>query len=59
MNSQDFYKNLKQGRCTGCEHGKIVSGGGWSFLGCYASPYKGKWVCEIKDCPIGKKSKED
>lgn len=49
----DFYKKLKDGRCKNCQYGKVVSSGNWSFLGCYAEPYKGKWVVEIKDCPIG------
>lgn len=56
---EDFHKILFDGRCKGCEYGRGVSGGGWSFLGCFHEPYKGKWVAEIKDCPIGKESKKD
>lgn len=39
------------GRCKGCEYCEPLNGGGWGFFGCYHEPYKGKWVCEIKDCP--------
>ena len=45
----------KDGRCKGCDFcrgvGAVGGGGGWDFFGCYYPPYKGKWVCEIKDCP--------
>lgn len=51
---EEFFKKIKDGRCANCEYARVVSGGGWSFLGCYRKPYKGKWVAEIKDCPIGR-----
>ncbi len=50
---EDFHKKLMDGRCKGCEYGRGVTAAGWSFLGCYHEPYKGKWVTEIKDCPMG------
>jgi len=40
-------------KCTNCKHAKLVYGtGGWSFRACYCEPYKGKWVAEIKECPL-------
>lgn len=40
----------------GCEYCKpVYSTGGWRFYGCFAKPYNGKWVSEIKDCPLIKK----
>ncbi len=48
----DFYKNLPDGRCKGCEYAKaVIANGQFGFLGCYHELYKGKWVAEIKDCP--------
>lgn len=48
----DFYKNLPQGRCKDCKYAKeVVATGQYMFLGCYHSPYFGKRVAEIKDCP--------
>lgn len=45
-------KNVKAGRCDGCESCRTVNAsGGWTFYGCFHIPYKGKWVAEIKDCP--------
>ena len=42
------------GRCLECKSAKIVRAlGGWSFVGCYHQPYRGKWTAEIKDCPKG------
>lgn len=44
--------NTPKGRCEECEFCKrICAQGGWSFYACYHSPYRGKWVAEIKDCP--------
>lgn len=52
LSVDDFYKNLPDGRCKGCEYVKaIVATGQWIFLGCYHKTYKGKWVSEIRDCP--------
>ena len=52
----DFFVDtakVKTGRCDGCKYCKAVyANGGWSFLGCYCKPYRGKWVSEIKDCPL-------
>lgn len=47
---KDFQRYL----CTKCEHSQIVSAGNFAFLGCYHTPYKGKWVAEIDECPMGK-----
>lgn len=39
-------------RCKQCTNRKGVSGSpGFNFMGCYHSPYRGKWITEIKDCP--------
>lgn len=47
-----FYSNLKDGRCKGCQYGKRIGAtGGFQFLGCCHNPYKGKWVAEIEKCP--------
>lgn len=56
MQNNKFYENLNDGRCRKCIHASRVTStpGGWEFLGCYCNPYKGKWVVEIKDCPIDK-----
>ena len=43
-------------RCKACYHCHIVGTQNkpvFQFRGCYHSPYKGKWVIEIEDCPIG------
>lgn len=55
----NFYKKLKDGRCKNCKFGKVVSAGNWSFLVCYAEPYKGKWVAEIRVCPIGRRNEKE
>lgn len=50
--ADEFYENLKDGRCKGCDSARRVSASmGFSFLGCFHNPYKGKSVAEIKDCP--------
>lgn len=47
----NFFKNIDS-RCIGCEYAKSVFGsGGWMFLGCYHTPYRGKRVSEITTCP--------
>ena len=39
-------------RCRKCEYSKHVNAqNDWGFPGCYKSPYKGKWIIEIEDCP--------
>jgi hypothetical protein len=49
---EDEFRKVRKGRCDGCYHCKLVHcNGGFSFLGCYHTPYRGKWVAEIKDCP--------
>jgi hypothetical protein len=54
------YDNQSKGRCDGCGDCRTVyATGGWSFLGCYHKPYHGKWVCEIRDCPIYHEAEED
>lgn len=45
--------------CEKCKMSKIVyANGQWNFIGCYHEPYRGKWVCEIKECPKEAKPKE-
>ena len=50
---EEFLDNKHpNGRCEGCKFCKwINANGGWSFYACYHSPYRGKWVAKIKDCP--------
>lgn len=39
-------------RVEGCRCGRMVpASGGWSFIGCFRKPYRGKWVREIEKCP--------
>lgn len=53
------YDNQSKGRCDGCWDCRTVyANGGWSFRGCYHKPYHGKWVCEIRDCPIHHEAEE-
>lgn len=62
MNNDFFeYENQSRERCDGCRDCRIVyANSGWSFYGCYHNPYHGKWVAEIKNCPIGRAAdKED
>jgi hypothetical protein len=46
-------------RCKNCKYAREINStpGGWKFVGCTRKPYKGKWVAEIKDCPINLGSK--
>ena len=47
-----FYEELKKGRCHPCKFAKaVVAQNEFVFLGCYHKPFRGKAVCEIKDCP--------
>ena len=48
-------------KCEGCPYAIRVFAGPavgynkgkqWSFVGCKHDPYKGKWIKEIKVCPI-------
>ena len=51
-------KHETKERCEGCKYARcITSNGNWQFTGCYHSPHVGKWVKEIKDCPMGKENK--
>ena len=45
-------KKIKDGRCKGCKHCRGLSAGNFSFYACFHKPYRGKWVVEIKDCPM-------
>lgn len=48
-----YDENEKKGRCDGCKYQRrAYAGDQFSFYGCYHKPYHGKWVAEIKDCPI-------
>lgn len=52
---KDFFDFNDEGkeRCDGCKHCRTVHcNGGYEFYGCYHTPYRGKWVATIKDCPI-------
>lgn len=41
--------------CERCEYlGHMKDQYGWAFKTCSCPPYKGKFVGEIKECPIGK-----
>ena len=53
MNEIDkFYKSLPEWRCKDCKYAKaVVATEQYMFLGCHYSPYKGKSVAEIKECP--------
>ena len=47
------YEKVAKERCEGCRHCRTVyANGGWSFRGCYHEPFHGKWVNEIRNCPI-------
>lgn len=47
----DFQKNV----CMDCIHSSFVySGRNFRFIGCFCEPYKGKWVAELRECPLGK-----
>ena len=40
-------------RCINCPWCKVIyANGQWSYFGCTHEPNQGKWVVEIKDCPI-------
>lgn len=48
-------RDYPNGRCNPCKYAKVVvATGQWSFLGCHCDPYMGKWVAEIKECPLVK-----
>jgi len=54
------YEKAAKGRCDSCRYCRTVyATGGWSFLGCYHEPYHGKWVGEIRNCPICHEEEED
>ena len=54
------YEKVTKERCEGCRDCRTVyANGGWSFRGCYHEPYHGKWVGEIRDCPIYHEELED
>ena len=54
------YEKVAKERCDGCCYCRTVYANGcWSFLGCYHEPYHGKWVGEIRDCPIYHEELED
>ena len=54
-----FLSKLPEGRCNPCEYAKAVTAnGGFIFLGCYHSPYRGKWVREIQKCPAKSEGEE-
>ena len=57
MNDMAELKHKKP--CDECHDCRVVyANGQWSFLACYHSPYRGKWVREIKTCPKEQKDGE-
>jgi hypothetical protein len=41
--------------CENCKHCREIEAlGGWRFFGCFYRPYRGKWIEEIKECPMSK-----
>lgn len=47
-------KPKKERNCLKCRFCKSVHANGqFVFLGCHHKPYKGKWIVEIKECPLG------
>ena len=51
------YKNHKI--CEQCTYSfDIHIDASGKYLGCGCSPYKGKWVAEIKTCPLNKWSND-
>ena len=51
-------KVIKAHRCEGCKSCKKVDANDFSFLGCFHKPYRGKWIAEIKECPMSKENEE-
>lgn len=47
--------NLDCKFCNNCK--EVRANGGFVFFGCYHKPYKGKWIAEIKDCPLEQEAK--
>lgn len=59
MTIDEFMNSLSTGRCTKCEYAHcVVATGQWMFLGCYHSPFHGKWVREIDVCPKKEREQE-
>lgn len=47
MNDNEYEK-----KCKHCEHcRRVYAQNGWSIVGCFHEPYRGKWIAEIKECP--------
>lgn len=43
----------RDSRCSHCSSSRVVTcTDGFKFLGCFHSPYNGKWCVEIETCPI-------
>lgn len=49
-------RNLDCKFCSNCK--EVRANGGFVFFGCYHKPYKGKWIAEIKDCPLEQEVKD-
>lgn len=44
---------VKKKKCESCKYSRdIYAQDGFLFIGCTHEPYKGKWVKEIKNCPM-------
>lgn len=39
-------------KCNGCQFARKIGAGNWYFIGCTHDPYKGKWIAELKSCPL-------
>ena len=51
---------VKTSRCEKCEHKRLVRAqDGWEFYGCFCLPYKGKWIAQIKECPLKERGGAD
>ena len=43
-----------------CEYARMITAnGGWSFYGCTHEPFRGKWIAEINECPLGKTPEQE
>lgn len=43
-----------------CEYCKgITAQDGWRFRGCFFPPNKGKYVADVKECPLGHRKENE
>ena len=43
-------QNLNCEFCKSCKG--VTAYDGFKFRGCFHEPYKGKWIVEVKECPL-------